>query len=447
MAGRRGRRGRDSASWPRCCRRSWCCPASRRPIWSPGIVRCGRRARRPAWRPPRRWWCPAGGISLLVELWPASSRPYIGGSQHNSIIELTLGYNGLGRLTGNETGGLGNLNHDVGWGRLFGTGMGLDIAWLLPAAVICLAAGFILTRRAPRTDPTRAALIIWGGWLVVTAAVFSFVNGIVHPVLHGGARAGDRRVHRHRCNTVVAEPLRYPGRDRDGRRGARHRHPRRGVAVPARRVDAVAAGRVAVGGVAAAALLLVARPVAADRRAVGRGAGGRVVSGRARGVFGRDRGVAAQRRDTVGRARAAALRRRFAGPGGLLDSPKPGPGSVGDVAATPTTSPGPRRSSARTTPRATNWPAGTGDGGRRVSTAPTPHRRSRSSSGYVAARQIHYFIRGTMMHGQLGRHRTAAAGGRRHRANGCETHYTPSDRRPRGRLRPHAAAEELIAGT
>ncbi len=122
-----------------------------------------------------------GWYLLLVELWPASSRPYIGGSQHNSIVELALGYNGLGRLTGDEPGGLGNLNLDVGWGRLFGTGMGLDIAWLLPAAVICLAAGLVITRRAPRTDPTRAALIVWGGWLAVTAAVFSFMNGIMHP--------------------------------------------------------------------------------------------------------------------------------------------------------------------------------------------------------------------------------------------------------------------------
>jgi 4-amino-4-deoxy-L-arabinose transferase-like glycosyltransferase len=122
-----------------------------------------------------------GWYLLLVELWPASSRPYVGGSQHNSIVELALGYNGFGRLTGNETGGLGNLNFDVGWGRLLGTGMGAYIAWLLPAAVVCLAAGLLLTRRAPRTDPRRAALIMWGGWLVVTAVVFSFANGIVHP--------------------------------------------------------------------------------------------------------------------------------------------------------------------------------------------------------------------------------------------------------------------------
>jgi len=101
----------------------------------------------------------AGGwYLLLAELWPADNRPYIGGSQRNSIVELALGYNGFGRLTGDEVGGLGNPNHDVGVGRLFGFGMGLDIAWLLPAALICLGAGLVLTRRAPRIDITRAAL-------------------------------------------------------------------------------------------------------------------------------------------------------------------------------------------------------------------------------------------------------------------------------------------------
>ncbi len=123
----------------------------------------------------------AGWYLLLVEVWPSDARPYIGGSQHDSIVELALGYNGFGRLTGNETGGLGNMNFDVGWGRLFGHSMGADIAWLLPAAVICLGAIVILTRRAPRTDQTRAAAFIWGGWLLVTAVVFSYMNGIVHP--------------------------------------------------------------------------------------------------------------------------------------------------------------------------------------------------------------------------------------------------------------------------
>src|SRR5256714_5753000 len=34
------------------------------------------------------WWV------ALVELWPSGSRPYIGGSDHDSILELTFGYNG-----------------------------------------------------------------------------------------------------------------------------------------------------------------------------------------------------------------------------------------------------------------------------------------------------------------------------------------------------------------
>ena len=47
------------------------------------------------------WWV------AIVELVPESWRPYIGGSQTNSILELTFGYNGLGRLNGNETGSVG----------------------------------------------------------------------------------------------------------------------------------------------------------------------------------------------------------------------------------------------------------------------------------------------------------------------------------------------------
>ena len=49
------------------------------------------------------------------------------------------------------------------------------------AALLALAGGLWLTRRAPRTDPTRAALLLWGLWLVVTGAVFSLMDGIIHP--------------------------------------------------------------------------------------------------------------------------------------------------------------------------------------------------------------------------------------------------------------------------
>jgi 4-amino-4-deoxy-L-arabinose transferase-like glycosyltransferase len=124
------------------------------------------------------WWV------AIVELLPASARPYIGGSQTNSILELTFGYNGLGRLTGNETGSVGGGPGggwgQTGWTRMFGAEVGGQVAWLLPAALALLAAGLWLTRRAPRTNRARAAFLLWGGWLVVTAAVFSFMQGIFH---------------------------------------------------------------------------------------------------------------------------------------------------------------------------------------------------------------------------------------------------------------------------
>ncbi|MBS1846750.1 MAG: glycosyltransferase family 39 protein [Actinobacteria bacterium] len=125
----------------------------------------------------------AGWYIAVVEIWPKSSRPFIGGSQHNSLIELTLGYNGFGRLTGSETGSANNGGRwgATGLGRLFNNEFGSQAAWLIPAALILFVAGLWWTLRAPRTDRTRAALLIWGGWLLVTGATFSFGQGIIHP--------------------------------------------------------------------------------------------------------------------------------------------------------------------------------------------------------------------------------------------------------------------------
>ncbi len=128
------------------------------------------------------WWI------AIVELWPASSRPYIGGSQDNSILELTLGYNGFGRLNGNEVGSVGGGNAGGGggnWGetglfRLFGSEIGGQIAWLLPAALALLVLGGWFRRRAGRTDRQLSGLVVWGGWLLVTGLTFSFMAGIFH---------------------------------------------------------------------------------------------------------------------------------------------------------------------------------------------------------------------------------------------------------------------------
>ena len=134
-----------------------------------------------------------GWYIALVSLWPAASRPYIGGSTDNSLLQLALGYNGIQRIAGGEGGpgggpgggGPGGANlffgGEPGIGRLFGASMGVEASWLLPAALIGLAAGIWFTRRTARTGSVRAGLLLWGGWLLVTGAVFSFMDGTVHP--------------------------------------------------------------------------------------------------------------------------------------------------------------------------------------------------------------------------------------------------------------------------
>ncbi|RZL24088.1 MAG: phospholipid carrier-dependent glycosyltransferase [Rhodococcus sp. (in: high G+C Gram-positive bacteria)] len=130
------------------------------------------------------WWV------LAVWLWPADSRPYIGGSTNNSVMDLVLGYNGLGRIFGNSGGGGGGMSGGAegssfggttGLDRLFGSEMGIQISWLIPAALIALVLGLIARGRAPRTDLLRASMIVWGGWFLVTGLIFSYMSGTIHP--------------------------------------------------------------------------------------------------------------------------------------------------------------------------------------------------------------------------------------------------------------------------
>ncbi|MFJ5675316.1 ArnT family glycosyltransferase [Streptomyces sp. NPDC093097] len=136
------------------------------------------------------WWV------AIVELLPASARPYVGGSQTNSFLELTFGYNGLGRISGNERGSVGGGHHGPGggggggWGqtgitRLFSSDMGGQISWLLPAALILLVVAVCVLWRARRAIDAeqaaqRAEFLVWGGALLMTFTIFSFMSGIFH---------------------------------------------------------------------------------------------------------------------------------------------------------------------------------------------------------------------------------------------------------------------------
>nr|WP_227985070.1 glycosyltransferase family 39 protein [Nocardia spumae] len=96
----------------------------------------------------------AGSWILLTDLWPVDSRPNFVRPPHNSLLA-------------------------TGVTRWFDADRGTSIAWLLPAALILLIAGLVLRGSASRTDGRRAALIMWGGWLL-TAALFSCAPDNVH---------------------------------------------------------------------------------------------------------------------------------------------------------------------------------------------------------------------------------------------------------------------------
>jgi 4-amino-4-deoxy-L-arabinose transferase-like glycosyltransferase len=135
------------------------------------------------------WWV------AIVDSIPAALRPYIGGSTNNSALDLLLGYDGLSRIFGflrgrfGIDGGGGGV--DAGGGAGFGGTPGLfrlfnsefvgQISWLIPFAIVALIAGLAVHARAGRTDRVRAGYLLWGGWFLVTAGVFSYMSGIIHP--------------------------------------------------------------------------------------------------------------------------------------------------------------------------------------------------------------------------------------------------------------------------
>jgi 4-amino-4-deoxy-L-arabinose transferase-like glycosyltransferase len=127
------------------------------------------------------WWI------AIAQLTPAADRPYFGGSTDNNILELALGYNGLGRIDGSEAGSIGGGGGGSSFGgatgvfRLFQSEFGGQVSWLIPAALISLGALLWISRRAPRISRVRSFALLWGGWLLVTGVVFSYMQGIIHP--------------------------------------------------------------------------------------------------------------------------------------------------------------------------------------------------------------------------------------------------------------------------
>jgi len=151
------------------------------------------------------WWDRAKRLAVLAastlvtsSLWIltvdvlSGSHPYIGGSTDGTVLNLVLGYNGLGRVNGGGgpgpgggagpgggvMGGVGGIfGGTAGPWRLFSDAVGGQVAWLLPLAVVAAAASLWLWRH---DRVRRAHVALWGGWVALFAVVFSTAEGTFH---------------------------------------------------------------------------------------------------------------------------------------------------------------------------------------------------------------------------------------------------------------------------
>ena len=149
---------------------------------------------------------PAGG-SRSSSSWPASCRPYIGGSQHNSDPRADLRLQRLrpadrqrDRQRRRRRRAGGGMWGATGWRGCSTPSSAARSRGCCPAALILLVAG-LCGRRGGRRAPTatRAALRAVGRLAARDRARRSASWPGHHPrVLHGRPGAGDRRARRHR---------------------------------------------------------------------------------------------------------------------------------------------------------------------------------------------------------------------------------------------------------
>jgi 4-amino-4-deoxy-L-arabinose transferase-like glycosyltransferase len=128
-----------------------------------------------------------GAWPLLVALTPAGSRPWISGTSDNSVLSLIFGYNGFGRVDGQQGGPGGGLGggggvfaQGTGPFRLLNASLGGQAGWLLGLA-LAGALIVLIAARVRRGDPRTAWVAVVAGALVVTTVLFSFAHGIFHP--------------------------------------------------------------------------------------------------------------------------------------------------------------------------------------------------------------------------------------------------------------------------
>jgi len=141
---------------------------------------------------------------FFVDLTPSQERPYVGSTSDNSMMSLSLGWNGFQRLLerqgwrdpmaasptaeaqpqaqdtlqggnrrGMEVGAPGPL-------RMLDPRNASQVAWMLP--LVLVAVGFFVRKRRWRLPLSfeDQVLLLWAGWFFTYLIVLSFLRGLMH---------------------------------------------------------------------------------------------------------------------------------------------------------------------------------------------------------------------------------------------------------------------------
>lgn len=125
---------------------------------------------------------------LFVDAMPHSSRPFIGGSNTNSMLELTLGYNGLDRITQHgDTPSAAlipdqfrSVGSDAGVFRLFNTNYGQELGWLLLPALLACVGSIVFLLKGSYTSRQSILVCATNVWTITTFVMLSFMGDNFH---------------------------------------------------------------------------------------------------------------------------------------------------------------------------------------------------------------------------------------------------------------------------
>src|SRR5262245_32519057 len=147
---------------------------------------------------------------LLYDLTPAHQRPYVGTTDHNSVLELAVGPYGIGRFVTQPRmaaiepldvpdaivpvrndarpaeprarSGVSRLfvRAPVGFLRLADGQLAGQALWWLPLALLGVVAGALGDRVRRPLAPSHLALALWSGWTLTYAVVYSLAGGFFH---------------------------------------------------------------------------------------------------------------------------------------------------------------------------------------------------------------------------------------------------------------------------